>query len=96
MKRLLSLLLGFCAVQGWAQAAPGADALAALHFLDGTWEAKAAGAGGATSLGTYTFASELAGHVYARHSKASNCNGPKNFATANTRMCCMCIPKARD
>ena len=61
MRRLLALVLGLCAVQGWGQAAPTADAFAGLHFLDGTWEAKAAGAGGASSLGTYTFAPELGG-----------------------------------
>ncbi len=83
MRRLIALVLGLCAVQGWGQAAPAADAFAGLHFLDGTWDAKAAGAG-ASLLGTYTFAPELAGHVYARHGKAANCTGPKSFDCEHT------------
>ncbi len=86
MSRLLGILLSLAVVQGWSQApsAPATDVFASLHFLDGTWDAKAAGANGISSLGTYTFASELAGHVYARHGKAANCSGPKSFDCEHT------------
>ncbi|HEY0785844.1 MAG TPA: hypothetical protein VGD62_08215, partial [Acidobacteriaceae bacterium] len=51
-----------------------------LSFLEGTWEAKAQGAGGAQVSGLYTFQSELGGHILARHSSTDpNCKGPVSF-----------------
>ncbi len=81
MRRLLGLMLSLAVVHGWSQGlpAPATDPLSSLHFLDGTWEAKAAGTNGISLVGTYTFAHELAGHVYARHGNAANCSGPKTF-----------------
>lgn len=52
----------------------------ALSFLEGTWDAKVqAGSAGAQGLGTYTFRSELNGHVLARHSEQAACRGPKAY-----------------
>ena len=59
--------------------APANDPWKALGFLNGTWEAKARGSGGASAAGTYTFQRELNGHILARHSTKSGCNGPKDF-----------------
>ena len=78
MKKLLVLILGLLALPVFAQNAPAADPFAALRFLDGTWTAKAEGSG-ATAMATYTFAPELAGHVYGRHGKLAGCSGPKAF-----------------
>ncbi len=86
MRLLLGLVLSLTAAPGWGQAGSATsapDAFASLHFLDGTWEAKAGG-GGASLLGTYTFAPELQGHVYARHGKVANCSGPKSFDCEHT------------
>jgi hypothetical protein len=65
-----------------AQNAPtsGTDALKALTFLQGTWEAKATGNAGVNAMGTYTFKMELGNHVIARHSASSaGCRGPADF-----------------
>ena len=52
----------------------------ALHFLEGTWEAKTqAGAAKANVTGTYSFKRELGGHVLARHSSTEGCKGPADF-----------------
>jgi hypothetical protein len=51
-----------------------------LDFLIGAWEAKTiGGSAGAASSGTYTFQTELKGHVLARHSTNSGCKGPTDF-----------------
>jgi len=51
-----------------------------FEFLIGTWEAKTSGgSAGAASSGTYTFQTELKGHVLARHSTSSGCKGPADF-----------------
>ena len=56
------------------------DPWKSLAFLEGTWEANAAGSGGAVVLGTYTFRSELKSHVLVRHAGSkSECKGPADF-----------------
>jgi hypothetical protein len=51
-----------------------------LEFLIGTWEAKTSGgSAGAAASGTYSFQTELKGHVLARHSDNSGCKGPADF-----------------
>jgi len=81
MRKMLAFAVAILTVPMVGQSAPKAeaDAFACLHFLDGTWEAKASG-DGVQALGTYTFAPELRGHVYGRHStSAAGCTGPKSF-----------------
>ena len=58
-----------------------ADSFLPLHFLEGTWEAKATrGSAAAESAGTYTFQRELGKRILARHSKTSTgCKGPETF-----------------
>lgn len=52
-----------------------------VHFLEGTWSATSRD--GRTSLGNYTFARELNGHVLARHSVVDpNCDAAKQVACA--------------
>lgn len=52
----------------------------ALHFLEGTWDAQTAGgASGATAAGSYVFRKELGGHILARHSSSTGCEGPDDF-----------------
>lgn len=67
--------------QNAAQNAPASpnDPWKALSFLNGTWEAKGQGNGGASATGTYTFQRKLKGHILARHSTKSGCSGPKDF-----------------
>jgi len=51
-----------------------------LSFLQGTWEAKAKGSQSVSATGTYTFRSELANHILARHSTTNaGCKGPATF-----------------
>lgn len=57
----------------------GADNWSALSFLEGTWDAKATGNGGAAAMGSYTFRLELRDHVLARHGDLSQCKGPSTF-----------------
>ncbi len=75
MKRIAVLVWIFAASLRAAD-----DPWKALAFLEGTWEAKAAGgSAGATSVGTYRFVKELGGHVLARHSRTADCKGPADF-----------------
>jgi len=64
-----------------AQTGPaGNDQGNALHFLEGTWEAKTQGGTSAANVtGTYIFRRELAGHILARHSSAAGCKAPADF-----------------
>jgi hypothetical protein len=56
------------------------DPWKAIGFLEGTWEAKAQGAGGVAVTGRYTFQKELGNHIMARHSTSDpNCKGPASF-----------------
>jgi hypothetical protein len=57
----------------------GGDPLQPLAFLEGTWDAKAQGNGGAVANGYYAFRLELGNHVLARHSYEANCKGPADF-----------------
>ena len=77
---LLPLLLCLPAAFAPAQTAPpAADPLAALGFLEGTWDAQARGSG-AASVGTYSFSRELGNHILARHSTVpGTCKGPATF-----------------
>ena len=85
MKRMLGFVILLFAMPILAQtAAPGADAWKSIDFLEGTWAATGQGAGGATASGKYTFATELGGHVMARHSTTdANCKGPATFDCAH-------------
>jgi hypothetical protein len=59
---------------------PAPDQWKSLAFLEGTWEAKAQGNGGAAAAGAYTFRRELGGHIMARHSTTdAGCKGPDTF-----------------
>ena len=80
ISRILALL--FCALPAAAQstAAPPPDPWKALSFLQGAWEAKTSGGQGVSAAGSYTFRSELGGHVLARHSLSdAGCKGPEDF-----------------
>lgn len=73
----VALLITTGALRAQTQAKP--DPFAKLTFLQGTWDAKAAGQGTA-AVGTYTFRLELKEHVLARHStSAEACKGPATF-----------------
>jgi hypothetical protein len=75
--RFLPLLF---AVSLYAQSAPSsANPWSALSFLEGTWDAKATGSGGAAAMGSYTFRLELHDHVLVRHGDLSQCKGPSTF-----------------
>ncbi|MGA8493329.1 MAG: hypothetical protein WB711_23105 [Terriglobales bacterium] len=80
MKTIASLLF-LLATPLLAQnsATPVVDPWKALRFLEGTWEAKAKGDAGIAVNGTYSFKTELDDHVFARHSKKSDCKGPTEF-----------------
>jgi hypothetical protein len=70
----------FLAVPLCAQSAPtGTNPWSALSFLEGTWNAKAIGNGGAAATGSYTFRLELRDHILARHGDLSQCKGPSTF-----------------
>ncbi len=80
MKRWRWLLCAVMMMPLWAQAPAKPDPFASLDFLQGTWDAKSSGQGGATASGTYTFRLELGGHVLARHSTSQDsCKGPSTF-----------------
>ena len=70
---------------GWSTVACAADPdpLQSLRFLEGSWSAKANGAGGAAAIGSYVFRRELQGHVLARHSTTEGCKGPDDFDCAH-------------
>lgn len=55
------------------------DPFQSLAFLNGSWDAKAEGAGGATASGYYAFRTELNGQVLARHSYTADCHGPEDY-----------------
>ena len=78
MKTIVSLLF-LLAAPLLAQNSSTADPWKGLRFLEGTWEAKAQGDNGISANGTYTFQAELNEHVFARHSKKSDCKGPSEF-----------------
>lgn len=60
------------------------DPWVALHFLEGTWEAKTQGTPEVAASGVYTFQLELNGHVMARHSSSDpGCKGPAEFNCAH-------------
>jgi hypothetical protein len=76
------MLAGVCAGLLSAQSKPPArnEPWNAVSFLEGTWEAKTqAAASGADVTGTYSFQKELGGHILARHSSATGCEGPADF-----------------
>lgn len=55
------------------------DPFAPLAFFQGTWEAQTVNTPGVTAKGTYTFRTELNGHILARHSIAGACKGPEDY-----------------
>jgi hypothetical protein len=78
--RILPLLLVALPVAAQSTPLSPTDSWKALSFLQGTWEAKAAGGQGVTAMGTYTFRNELGDHILARHSTSNEgCKGPANF-----------------
>jgi hypothetical protein len=82
MRRLLLALLLATNVAVAQSAATPSDPLAPLNFLLGTWSASAspaAGSAGAAVTGTYTFRTDLNGHVLSRTSAADSCKAPTSF-----------------
>lgn len=79
--RLLTYLLPlFLAVPLYAQSVSSAtNQWSSLSFLEGTWDAKATGNGGAAAMGSYTFRLELRDHILSRHGDLSQCKGPSTF-----------------
>ena len=75
-----ALLACVCVVPaGFAQ--NSSDPLAPLAFLFGSWEARTINNPAITAVGSYTFKTELNGHILARHSirDSSKCKGPEDF-----------------
>jgi hypothetical protein len=80
MKLIARLLPLFLVVPLCSQSAPsGTNQWSALSFLEGTWDAKATGNGGAAAMGSYTFRLEFRDHILARHGDLSQCKGPSTF-----------------
>lgn len=83
MKTAAIAVFAAFAVSLLAQTAPtpsSPDPWAALQFLEGNWEAKGQGGGGASATGSYRFTRELGGHILARHSRSNgDCQGPAQF-----------------
>jgi hypothetical protein len=80
MRVVITLLALLLAVPLSAQTSTAPDPWQPLTFLEGTWEAKTAAGGTVKSSGTYTFKTELAGHILARHSSSNgDCKGPADF-----------------
>jgi hypothetical protein len=76
--KLLTLAMALLTVPLHAQTAP--DPFAPIHFLEGTWDAKATSPGGVRSSGSYTFAPDLSRHVFVRRATTSAaCKGPVTF-----------------
>src|SRR5579863_1629741 len=75
LRNLVALALMSVAV---LSAQDAADPWKPLRFLMGTWEARSSG-GGVQSSGSYTFQTELRGHVLVRRSATSDCKGPLDF-----------------
>jgi hypothetical protein len=76
----LALLLFSVSLLAQSAPTPAADPLKSLSFLEATWDAKsAAGSAGATASGAYTFKRELGGHILARSSSSSDCQGSATF-----------------
>jgi hypothetical protein len=76
------LMLGLAADRATSASA---DPWQALNFLEGTWDARVqGGAAHAQSSGTYTFKTELKGHVLVRLSESPGaCKGPASFDCAH-------------
>jgi hypothetical protein len=80
MRLIPRLLPFFLAVPLCAQSVPsGANQWSTLSFLEGTWDAKATGNGGAAAMGSYIFRLELRDHILARHGNLNQCKGPSTF-----------------
>jgi len=79
VRKLLFIFISVASVlAGQGTASPGL--WKPLEFLIGTWEAKTqGGSAGATASGTYSFQTELNGHVLSRHATSSGCKGPADF-----------------
>jgi hypothetical protein len=87
MKRFwMALALTLClplAAQTPAASAP--NALQALSFLEGTWDANVQNNAAITLQGRYVFQRELGGHVLARHATSDpNCKAPASFDCAHS------------
>jgi hypothetical protein len=76
---LAALLLSLCLAASAQPPDAPAHLFQSLSFLEGTWDAKAQGNGGATASGSYTFRLELSGHILARHSYTAACKGPADY-----------------
>jgi len=83
MRNLVAAFLFLAAslvAQNVSNPAPTPASWKPLEFLIGTWEARTkGGSAAAASSGTYSFQTELKGHVLARHSINSGCKGPADF-----------------
>jgi hypothetical protein len=80
MKLIVCFLPLLLAAPLFAQIVPsGTNQWSALSFLEGTWDAKATGNGGAAAIGSYTFRLELRDHIFVRHGDLSQCKGPSTL-----------------
>jgi hypothetical protein len=79
MKTLLAGLLLLCLFLSAQTPTTPTHPFQSLSFLEGTWDAKAQGNGGAAASGSYTFKLELTDHVLARHSYTAACKGPADY-----------------
>ncbi len=80
MKALFTILF-LLASPLFGQTAPSSsDPFKALAFLEGTWDATTHDTAGVHVIGTYTFKTELGGHVLGRHvTSLKACKGPDTF-----------------
>ena len=83
MRFLFLVAVLFLAIPTVAQNArqPQPNPLEQLSFLMGTWEAKTINNPAIAAGGSYTFRTELNGHILARHSTSNSaaCKGPADF-----------------
>ncbi len=80
MKLLAAVLLLLSSSFRAQSGSAAADPFKALDFLKGSWEATTRDTAGVHVVGTYTFKTELGGHVLGRHvTSLSACKGPDSF-----------------
>ena len=67
---------------------PHSDPFQPISFLIGTWGAKTVNTPDVAAGGTYTFRTELNGHIVARHSigDTAKCKGPADFNCEHSDM----------
>ena len=78
-RRLVSVAWFVFLLVPTAMGQSGPDPFRSLSFLIGTWDAKTVNNPRVTASGTYTFRTELSGHILARHTTSEGCKGPEDF-----------------